>query len=559
MTTEIKVSISGKELASYTLEAGKSYAVGSGDAADIKLDAAVVAPHHAEITQLKRGKWMIVSLDDAYLQVKGKRVHQASLTSGLEIKIGPFSLSRTDRAMPLKLNPIKLITNLDSKKRMALLASVLALFVLFNLFSTGEDRDDSSEKVTEAELSPELNKGQGVVSQKNLAADKPQYSAESASLSKPVDAEGTGQDASAQSPVKQDDVSSSSGNQAVNKATGETLRIKRLREKYLSWADGFVQKGNHREAVIRLNAGLEKIEHDPQLLAVLIQAKAAYVEQLLQQQDYSGALQALSGRGMDSAVLKKLNAQVQHQLEASKRQQQQLARRKETLERSVFVIEKNYLTNEIEVGQALLDEVLADEQLEEMPGLREKILSLAIKYKHKNEELEAESSLLSAQRNDKKQQVKSSYGQCLKLRRENQYKAADTACRKVLKLTDTGSPERKEIRLWLQLLAKKIKEQDYQLMKEAEQCETRKQWKCAVQKLQAVKQLETDNAEVDVRLETILIQLRERAQAVYQDGLSYESVGNLSRASASWEQVIQLLPESEQYHQKAKSKLVSYR
>ena len=335
----------------------------------------------------------------------------------------------------------------------------------------------------------------------------------------------------------------------------DSLRVKRLRAKYISWAEGFINKEDYKEAIVRLNAGLGKLNDDPMILDLLINTKARYAKALIKEADFEQVLRVIKGKGEGSAVLESIKLEAEKKLKEGVRRQKYLAVRQKEIEHKVFVVEKSLLTDEFEAGQILLKELLADSELSEMSTLREKVLTLASRYEEKQIQTDLENALVSKQAESKQTLLKTRYKKCLELKREKKYMQAKTACRDALLAAEVSGPEWKEVKLLLSLLEKNTTELEFKLLKEAAQCEANNRWKCTLQKLQMAKMLNSKNTEITRKIETILTQQRARARALYQDGLAYESVGDLSRANQIWREVIALLPESEAYNIKAKTKL----
>lgn len=538
---ELRILFAGKQTAVYRLTNETKYSIGRSEDADIQLNAAVVSPLHAELAMDKFEKWVVRALDDAYLLQNGRKVTETALNKGIDTRIGPYSLSVIGAKEGLSIRDR--YQTMEPKKRVGLLVALFVVAILFNiLFTGGDEKSNPQLKAAVTGVAPQDKSSNQIQNLEQLTDGN--------TLSKKI-SKRNNDETQLQTNVKE----AEGDDQEVQ----DSLRVRQLRAKYISWAEGFTYKGNYEEAIVRLNAGLEKLQKDPTLSAMLTQTKADYARQLMKNEAYVSALRVLSGKGMDSQELQQIKTEIENLLNEKKNRQRQIALHKKELERQLFIVEKKFLTDDIEPGQKILDKLISDSTLEEMPGLREKVLLLVEQYKQKQSEFYEKSKLLSSAAVQRKNIIRNERRQCLQLRQAKKYVAARDACQKALSLTMDGDPENKELKLWLYSLDEIIKDQIFSRMKEAEKCEQEAQWKCVIEKLREIKLAKSADPEIEVKIDEILARQRIKARTLYQDALSYESVGNLAQAQDSWQRVVSLLPKEESYYKKAKHKLEQLR
>jgi tetratricopeptide (TPR) repeat protein len=107
-------------------------------------------------------------------------------------------------------------------------------------------------------------------------------------------------------------------------------------------------------------------------------------------------------------------------------------------------------------------------------------------------------------------------------------------------------------------IQQQLSSQTSELEKEAEQASGRNDYKAAVQSLQKAVAINPDNETLKGKLNSALADLKKSMQAIYQEAILEESVGEVETAKTKWKKIIdQSLPE-EDYYKKSKIKLKKY-
>jgi pSer/pThr/pTyr-binding forkhead associated (FHA) protein/tetratricopeptide (TPR) repeat protein len=107
-------------------------------------------------------------------------------------------------------------------------------------------------------------------------------------------------------------------------------------------------------------------------------------------------------------------------------------------------------------------------------------------------------------------------------------------------------------------IQQQLSDQTGEMEKQAEQASSHGDLKTAVQSLQKAVVINPDNETLKGKLNSALAELKKSMQALYQEAILEESVGEVDTAKAKWKKIIeQSLPE-EDYYKKSKMKLKKY-
>lgn len=334
------------------------------------------------------------------------------------------------------------------------------------------------------------------------------------------------------------------------------LKSQRLRNRYLTWAQDLLSKGEYELAVYRVEAGLQELPNDEQLQQLRLEARLAFANQLAEQKQYQQAVDNLKALQLDD------NLQVTEllaELESKYSQEQNEARIYDELDlkfgAQLQQIKQSYQDNRLSDAQAIVDEMLSSEGLDKFPAAKQLTNKWNQKLKTAKANLAKQEKNKLVEKEQLQQNTRDHYASCLKAEQQGELVAALKACQ----LAAAGDPnlsEQNDALNKVNSLKAQLKAEAGKYYDNGLRCSEQNDLSCAMRNWHYAVYLNPEHVKAREGLEGILPAQVKKAQALYREGLAYEGLNNMPQAITRWNEVLSLLPvEDELYYQKALKKL----
>lgn len=362
--------------------------------------------------------------------------------------------------------------------------------------------------------------------------------------------------------IEINDVTASSTQEATTRNTNLAnepeydLETKRLRNRYLTWAQDLISKGEYELAVYRVEAGLQELPTDPKLLQLRTDARLGLANQLANQKQYAEAIQGLEllQQNDNPKIAEKLAYLQQKHISA-----QQEAKRIDELDlkfgKQLQDIENYYKENKFSEAQTIVQDMLSAEGLDLFPQAKQLTINWGKQIEQAKVDLAEQVKLTQLQQQQSLHDAQTQYSSCIQAEQAGNLSSALRACQLALSYGN-DFPEKDAAIAKVKNLQANLQGKANTYYQSGLLCQQQNDTSCAIRNWHYALTLDPQHVKANAGLEAVLPVQVKKAQALYREGLVYEGLNNRPEAISRWNTVLNILPVEDQlYHQKALVKL----
>jgi pSer/pThr/pTyr-binding forkhead associated (FHA) protein/TolA-binding protein len=510
-----------------------SLAIGRQDDNDLVLDSRHVSRHHCRIFG-SDGVWTIEDLASANgVRINGEKMLSHTLASGDEVVIHPFTIRVT---LPVPVPPVP---EPDDEKTVVISSDADLdedATVVTSVTSAGVPSDSADEMEFEGEtvVQPPPAKG----------ADGSSFLTPTVRIAglvciilfllggilfKIMSGDGEGERASGGNVTEREAVQADS-EKAVDETGGDSLESlsleqKRERAMLLYQANNYIREGKYDMAANRLQAALEIVPGDREITSLLDDVKEQLEKQRASELERKNQVEAV--RSEIEGLLRDVPAM---------------------LEREEFEDALDLVDN-LRLKRGSFPEL--SEEFDKLDELGKEVSDRYDLWKQEQEKQ-------SAVREKTIQEIKQEYNEGVMLLRAGKYWDALKHWNNVSK-SGADIPEREDVEARLpelrKLMEKKVR-QDYE---KGLSYYRKKDYPNALKSWDRVLKIYPEHPQTKEKMAEILPIQEDKAKRLYQEGLVYEGINNISKAISKWKEAIKAAPvDSSVYYKKARGKLAEY-